>query len=88
MKEIENLKLLIAELEGHVTALVAFSNSLLSELPEARRQAIAAKFESQCEQTSAFLLGQPDPYAERQIAALQLTRDTIRGDGGSQARSA
>lgn len=87
MEEIEKLKQLIAELEGHVTALVAFSNALLHELPRARRQAVAANFESQCEQTLAFLLGQPEPHAERQIAALQLTRDTIRGVAGSQART-
>ena len=87
MREIEKLKLLVAELEGHLTALVAFSNVLLSELPIAKRRSIAAKFDSQCEQTLAFLLGQPDPFVERQIAALQLTRDTIQGVADSQART-
>jgi hypothetical protein len=88
VNEIENLKRLVAELEGHVTALVAFSSALLREMPKAKQQAIVATFESRCEQTSAFLLGQPDPLAEHQIEALQVTRQTIQGLADPQARIA
>lgn len=88
MEEIENLKRLIKELDGHVVALTAFSNALLHELSKAQLQAVAANFESQCEQAAAFLLGQPDQHVEQQIAAVQLTRDTILGSADSQPETA
>jgi len=83
--ENENLKQRVAELEGHVTALFSFCGSLLRETPRTRRLAIVDRFESQCEQAAAHLLGQPDPLAERQIAALELTQATIQGAFGLRA---